>query len=285
MNERRRRAYRLAYDGSGYRGFQRQPDVPTVSGAILEALGALEVTTDVPPGYAAAGRTDAGVSAVAQTVAFDAPEWLAPVTLDAELPADIWAWASADVPPDFHATHDATTREYVYYLHAPDADAGPARAALDGLTGRHDFHNLTSDEDGTVRELSGRLESLGPVLVLTLRAGGFPRQLVRRLITVVERVATGGADPGLVDAVLGHETLEGPDGIPPAPPEPLVLTAVEYSDVSFATDPDATEAARAAFRARRSRLAARARVAGRIAAGVRGPDDEASSTTTGEERP
>ena len=47
----------------------------------------------------AAGRTDAGVSALAQTVAFDAPEWLTPRALNAELPAEIRAWASADVMP------------------------------------------------------------------------------------------------------------------------------------------------------------------------------------------
>ncbi|MFC6730557.1 tRNA pseudouridine(38-40) synthase TruA, partial [Natronoarchaeum mannanilyticum] len=72
------RAYRIAYDGQPYRGFQRQPDVPTVEGEILDALDALSVLDDreVPEGYAAAGRTDAGVSALAQTVAFEAPDWL-----------------------------------------------------------------------------------------------------------------------------------------------------------------------------------------------------------------
>ncbi|MFC6766564.1 tRNA pseudouridine(38-40) synthase TruA, partial [Natrinema soli] len=56
------RAFRVAYDGTGYHGFQRQPDVSTVEDAIFDALRALEVLdpdADKPAGYAAAGRTDA----------------------------------------------------------------------------------------------------------------------------------------------------------------------------------------------------------------------------------
>ena len=137
-------AYRIAYDGRPFRGFQRQPDVPTVEDAVFDALRDLGVFAgDAPPGYAAAGRTDAGVSAVAQTVAFEAPEWLSPAAFNGELPASVRAWARADAPDGFHATHDAVAREYVYHLHALEADPGRARAALDALAGEHDFHNLT----------------------------------------------------------------------------------------------------------------------------------------------
>ncbi|PSQ01729.1 tRNA pseudouridine(38-40) synthase TruA, partial [Halobacteriales archaeon QS_5_70_17] len=86
------RAYRVAYDGTTFRGFQRQPDVPTVEGALFGALAALGVydpDEHRPEGYAAAGRTDAGVSATAQTVALAAPDWLTPRALNAELPADV----------------------------------------------------------------------------------------------------------------------------------------------------------------------------------------------------
>ena len=97
-------AYRIAYDGRPYHGFQRQPDVPTVEDAMLGALRDLDVLAgdaDTPPGYAAAGRTDAGVSALAQTVAFEAPDWLSPAAFNSELPESIRAWASADVDAEF----------------------------------------------------------------------------------------------------------------------------------------------------------------------------------------
>jgi len=261
------RAYRIAYDGQPYRGFQRQPDVQTVEGTVLDALRALDVLgtdADVPPGYAAAGRTDAGVSALAQTVAFETPEWLTPAALNSELPADVRAWASADAPAEFHATHDATSRTYTYHLHAPDASDERARDALDALAGDHDFHNLTPDERGTVRTLSTGLERDGDFLVVELTAGGFARQLVRRAVSVVAAVARGKADRTHVERVLGEEKLSGPDGVAPAPALGLVLTDVSYPGLAFEVDEQAAESARTVFEQQRIEHATRARVAARL---------------------
>ncbi len=261
------RAYRIAYDGRPYHGFQRQPDVPTVEDAILDALGELGVLgegQDVPPGYAAAGRTDAGASAVAQTVAFEAPTWLAPAALNGELPADVRAWASAEAPDGFHATHDAVARGYTYFLHAPDVPVHRARRALDALAGEHDFHNLTPDDSGTVRDLSTGLDRDGPFLALSFRAGGFPRQFVRRAVSLVADVARGDA-VDRVERALGAEPLPGPEGISPAPAYPLVLSEVDYPDLAFAVDETAAESAREVFEARRAERATLARVAGVLA--------------------
>jgi tRNA pseudouridine38-40 synthase len=263
-----KRAYRIAYDGRDYHGFQRQPDVATVSDAILDALRDLDVLAEdreVPPGYAAAGRTDAGVSAVAQTVAFEAPEWLTPAALNAELPADVRAWASATVPSAFHPTHDAAERVYTYYLHAPEASDERAATAATALSGRHDFHNLTPDDEGTIRELTVEVDRDGPILVLTVTAGGFPRQLVRRLVAVIEAVATGAASRDRVEQVLDAAPLDGPHGVAPAPPEPLVLSTVTYRDVSFAGDEDARASLAAVFAGRQARAAAAVRVYGDLA--------------------
>ncbi|NHN46951.1 tRNA pseudouridine(38-40) synthase TruA [Halostella sp. JP-L12] len=258
-------AYRIAYDGRPYHGFQRQPDVPTVEDAVFDALRDLGVSDGAPPGYAAAGRTDAGVSAVAQTVAFDAPEWLSPAAFNGELPASVRAWARADAPDGFHATHHATAREYVYHLYAPDADAGRARTALDRLRGEHDFHNLTPDDEGTVRDLDASLVVDGDYLVLTFRAGGFARQLVRRLVSLARAVATGEAAMEKIERVLAPEPLPGHEGIPPAPAYPLVLVDAEYPDLTFAVDEDAAESAQAVFGGKRVEWRTRARVAGEMA--------------------
>lgn len=258
------RAYRIAYDGEPYYGFQRQPDVPTVSDTILDALRELDVLDadeDVPPGYAAAGRTDAGVSAVAQTVAFDAPEWLSPRALSAALPEDVYAWAAADTPDEFHATHDAERRTYVYHCHAPEADPDRARAALDRLAGEHDFHNLTLDDDGTVRRLETELTVDEPFLVVTLTAGGFPRQLVRRAVALVRSVATGDSSLDRIDRALSADPLPGPEGIEPASALPLVLAAVAYPTLTFTVDSRAVDAARAAFDGTRIERATGARTA------------------------
>jgi tRNA pseudouridine38-40 synthase len=260
------RAFRLAYDGTGYRGFQRQPHAETIEDALFEALRSLGVEFEdgAPAGYAAAGRTDAGVSARAQTVAFEAPEWLQPRAFDAELPADVRAWASADVDADFHATHDATERTYRYYLFASEADDALARAACERLSGRHDFYNFTPDETGTVRDLSVSVEREGEFLVVDCRAGGFARQLVRRLVSAVGSVAGGRRDPGFLGRALAAEPLEGPDGIAPAAPEPLVLVGVRYPSVEFGVDAEAAESTRTVFAERRRRRLAGARVAGAL---------------------
>ncbi|KTG30544.1 tRNA pseudouridine(38-40) synthase TruA [Haloferax profundi] len=245
------RAFRIAYDGRPYYGFQRQPDVPTVEDAILDACRSLGVceTDTVPAGYAAAGRTDAGVSALAQTVAFECPDWCTPRALNSELPGTVRAWAFADVPEDFHARHLPSRREYVYELHAPIDSFDDERAtdAFDALRGEHDFHNLTPDSHGTVRTIDGDLTRDGDFLVVRVEAGGFAREFVRRFVSLLHIVASGAAPMSKLDDVLGPEHLEGPDGIPPAPPTPLVLTAVDYPGVAFEVDPDAAESAIGAF--------------------------------------
>jgi tRNA pseudouridine38-40 synthase len=258
------RAYRIAYDGRPFHGFQRQPDVPTVEDAIFDALRALDILEEDahrPSGYAAAGRTDAGVSALAQTVAFDAPDWLGPRAFNGELPDSVRAWASADAPAEFHATHDATERGYTYFLYAPDADRERAADAVEWLSGERDFHNLTPDGDGTVRTLAGTVERDGEFLVVRLRAGGFPRQFVRRAVTLIESVATDEAGRERIERVLGPKSLPGPEGVRPAPPYPLVLTDVSYP-LSFEVAETAAADARAQFRERRVEHATRRRAYG-----------------------
>lgn len=300
------RAYRIAYDGRQFYGFQRQPNLPTIEGALLEALAALGVADSLeepPKGYAAAGRTDAGVSAIAQTIAFEAPEWLSPRAFNSRLPSSIRAWASTDVPAEFHATHDAIRREYTYWLYAPEQGSAPsegwmtsssqsasvpseidsenspidgrstidedrARAALDRLCGAHDFHNLTPDEDGTRRGLSGRLERDGGFLRLEVAADGFARQLVRRLVTVIRSVGTGAMPLSRIDRLLDPEPISGPEGVPPAPPEPLCLSNVAYGMAEFEPDPVAVASTVSVFGDRAADRLAGGRLADSIAGAV-----------------
>lgn len=256
------RAFRLAYDGRPFYGLQRQPSVPTIEGALfdgLRALSILEPAADKPTGYAAAGRTDAGVSAAAQTVAFECPAWLSPRALNSELPSTIRAWASADVAEEFHATHDATRREYVYQLYAPHKAGDDGRTfdgrpsidddrvadAIDALSGRHDFHNLTPDDTGTERDLTITLDRDGDMLRFTIAADGFPRHFVRRFIAVVQAVGSGSKPLSWIESLLGDEPVDPRPQT--ASPEPLVLSAVAYPGVDFERDPHATASGIDAF--------------------------------------
>ncbi|OYR41937.1 tRNA pseudouridine(38-40) synthase TruA [Halorubrum sp. Hd13] len=285
------RAFRVAYDGREYAGFQRQPHATTVEGTLLRALaehGLLDrgdgPTHATPPGYAAAGRTDAGVSAVAQTVAFEAPTWLTPRAFNGHLPGSVRVWAAADVRDGFHATHDAVRRTYRYHLYAPAAgasspapdgavDDGRVRDALGRLSGRHDFHNLTSDDAGTVRNLTATASRDGDLLVVEVAADGFPRALVRRLVAAVRAVGRGHTEPSRIDRLLDAEPVPGELGVGPAPPEPLVLWDVAYDGVAFDVDREAAESAGVAFGERyqtaRHAAAATGAIRDRIASGDR----------------
>jgi tRNA pseudouridine38-40 synthase len=268
------RAYRIAYDGRPFHGFQRQPDVPTVEGAILDALADLDLlpaegdpTLPTPPGYAAAGRTDAGVSALAQTVAFEAPDWLTPRALNGELPPDVRAWAAADVSGDFHATHDAVWRSYRYFLFAPGLDAAAAREVLARFEGAVDLHNLArtdgaEDTVRTVQEATAHRD--GDFLVVDVRADGFLHESVRRLVRYLRRRLSGDESAPAPDRLLSAERVTGPAGVGPAPPAPLVLRGVAYDGVEFAVDATARESLRSVFERRRRRAAARERVTGAL---------------------
>lgn len=292
------RAFRVAYDGREYAGFQRQPHARTVEGTLLRALakhGILDrgegPTHATPPGYAAAGRTDAGVSALAQTVAFEGPAWLTPRAFNGQLPGSIRVWAAADVREGFHATHDAVERTYRYHLYAPAidgtvddetiADDDRVREALARLSGEHDFHNLTSDETGTVRNLTATATRVGDLLVIELSAGGFPRALVRRVVSAVRAVGRGTTEPARIARLLAAEPVPGELGVPPAPAEPLVLWNVAYDGVTFETDPEATESARVAFGERhrdaRHAAAATGAIRDRLASGETADGGEAKT--------
>jgi tRNA pseudouridine38-40 synthase len=266
------RAFRVAYDGRPFHGFQRQPDVPTVEDAIFDAVHALGVADGKPEGYAAAGRTDAGVSAVSQTVSFECPDWLTPAALNSELPGSIRAWASAEAPPEFHATHHAESREYVYHLYAPETDLARAEEALARLCGgEHDFHNLTPDDENTVRDLRGVVRREEAYLIFRLRAGGFVREMVRRVVSLVRSVATGDAELAKVERVLGPEQINGQAGVAPAPAYPLVLVDAVYPRLEFSVDEEAAASACEVFESLREERATGARVAREVAERVGSP--------------
>src|SRR5512144_2789567 len=117
--ERRFYAVEIAYDGTRFRGFQRQPGLPTVQDALEAALASVDVRAPL----AVAARTDAGVHALAQVVSFSARAALDPEALrrglNAALPDGILALEAHRVDPSFHARNSAVARTYVYLVGAP----------------------------------------------------------------------------------------------------------------------------------------------------------------------
>ena len=167
--ERQRWRLRLAYDGAAFRGFAVQPAVPTVAGALGEALQRT-ARLEEPPFITCAGRTDAGVHARGQIAHVDLPE--IPYdgrgltrALNRQLAPEVVVLAADEVGPEFDARRSATGRTYRYLIwNAPESDPlfapiawhvrdpldlGSMRGASDVLLGSHDFRSFCRRRPGT----------------------------------------------------------------------------------------------------------------------------------------
>jgi tRNA pseudouridine38-40 synthase len=160
----------LAYDGAAFRGFAAQPEVPTVAGALRQALERTARLREAPV-ITCAGRTDAGVHARGQVVHVDLPEALPfdgaglARALNRQLAPEVVVRRAEAVDPDFDARRSATARTYRYLVWnaaAPDPllatlawnvrhplDLGSMRTASDVLLGMHDFRSFCRRPVGT----------------------------------------------------------------------------------------------------------------------------------------
>lgn len=242
----------LAYDGTQFVGFQRQASKKgqaqrTVQGLVEDVLRRLGWQGS---SILAAGRTDTGVHAAGQVIAFDlvwqhAPQALL-AALNAGLPADVAAHSVQPVPPDFHPRYDAAARRYTYRVYCQEARnplldryawrVWPAvemerlQALAGRLPGTHDFSAFgTPPRAGgsTVRSvLEAKWQVAGEALVFEIKANAFLYHMVRRL--VYSQVAAAQSYPQAFDLLseLASDKQAVLRGLAPA--HGLVLAEVIY---------------------------------------------------------
>lgn len=260
----------LAYDGTDFSGWAKQPGRRTVQGEVETALERI-LRLEEPVRLTVAGRTDAGVHARAQVAHVDIPAaaWTelpgrsehAPAQaltrrLNAVLPEDIAVHAASPAPEGFDARFSAIWRAYSYrVIFAPDPlsrryalrsdplDRELLNAAARATVGEHDFTAFCKARPGatairTLQEFSWRTEGQG--VVARLRADAFCHNLVRSLVGACITVASGRRDVTWISELLA--ATERSSEVQVAPPHPLVLEAVGY--------PPAPEMAARAERAR-----------------------------------
>jgi tRNA pseudouridine38-40 synthase len=236
----------LAYDGTAFHGWQRQPGVRTVQGMLEPALArVLGLEAIAVPG---AGRTDAGVHARGQVASFvchsSLPARAFPPLLGRELPHDVRVLHAEDAPQGFHARHSARARRYAYrLLAAPDVlreryawsplrlpPLAALRASAAPLTGTHDcsaFQAVGStpgDPVCHIHRAHWRYCEAG--VMLDIVADHFLYHMVRNVVGTSLAAAESGDPPAHMNAVL--ESRDRSRGGITAPPEGLSLERVYY---------------------------------------------------------
>jgi tRNA pseudouridine38-40 synthase len=241
----------LAYDGTAYAGWQVQAGDRTVQEALETALAKV---TGEPIRVTASGRTDAGVHALGQVVAFRTASRLPPEVLrralNAELPRDVAVLEAAEAPEGFHATlharrkryryvidngpvRDVFCRHYAWHYPAP-LDAAAMHRAAQCLVGCHDFSSFQtsgSPRKTSVRTIYGITISRGNApnygrITVEVEADGFLYNMVRAIVGSLVRIGRGARPEAWLATVLAaaDRRVAGPT----APPQGLFLVDVQY---------------------------------------------------------
>ena len=244
----------VEYDGTDFAGFQSQRNARTVQGVLEDALARLGDGTRVR--VDGAGRTDAGVHATGQVIAFTwtgrlAEERLAEA-INGLLPPDVAIRDLRQAPDGFQPRYAARYREYRYTVwngpRSPlrERSALGVRVPLDtdamaragsAFVGRHDFSAFGSADRQPVRTVQAvRVRRTGPLVTIDVRAEAFLRGMVRRMVAVLLQVGRGQLEEDAVATALADRrpALHGAK----APAKGLCLRRVALGRRSRAIDGD-----------------------------------------------
>lgn len=238
----------LSYLGTAYRGWQKQPDAPTVQAAVEEVLGKLLGRETEVVGC---GRTDTGVHAKGYVCHFDAErepggEGFEALIYHANamLSADIALTGIRSVKDDAHARFDAAEREYTYYIttqkdplnaqtkwwYPVPLDIEKMNAAAAKLLSVSDFTTFakTGSDNRTniCRVTHARWERRGQDLIFTIRADRFLRNMVRAVVGTLVDVGRGKITVEKFAEIVEARDLSLASGAAPA--RGLILSRVRY---------------------------------------------------------
>ena len=242
----------VAYNGSAYHGWAKQPDVSTVEGTLSEATEAFFASGPDAFTLQGASRTDAGVHAEAQTVhiEYHIPRPLKGFVraLNTLSPRDITVCRVEPVDDAFHARHSARGKIYQYQIwnhrfHHPmlldrawkverPLDLARMREAAAHLIGTHDFSAFRAKDcqsPTTVRHIQRvDIEQHGPLLHIWVEGSAFLKYMVRIITGTLVDVGKGRLAPDVTARMLqsGNRRLGGPT----APPQGLTLKTIHYPD-------------------------------------------------------
>jgi len=223
-----RLAFRVSYLGSRFFGSQMQAAHRTVEGDFVAACQRLSLFSDWrDAGFLCAGRTDRGVHACGQVVAFttEFPD-RAIQTLNLQLPPDCWCTGYAEMPPEFHPRYDAKSRTYRYYFSTPLRDRASMDRAARYFIGRHNFTNFARVRDKNPwRNILGiSIGQRGGYVYLEVSAESFLWHQVRCMASALLLVGEGEMDETFIISLLEGEVKRA---LQPAPAEGLILWQID----------------------------------------------------------
>lgn len=240
----------VAYDGTNYHGWQIQPRLPTIQGALEAVIGQIE---GAPVHVEGSGRTDAGVHALSQVAAFDLANPIPSDNLrramNRLLPRDVRVLSAEEATADFHPRFHARAKSYEYRIlraeicppfdrlyvdhHPYPLDEERMIHLASRFEGEHDFSAFAaSDETDALGRskvrcvYSSRLTRSGDRLVYRVRGSGFLKHMVRNMVGVLIEAGKGNLGEADLEARL-KPGCEIPPG-PTAPARGLFLVNVEY---------------------------------------------------------
>lgn len=217
-------AFRVSYLGSRFYGSQMQADRRTVEGEFIATCRLLSLFDDWrQAGFQSAGRTDRGVHACGQVIAFSttAPDRAA-LAINTRLPPDCWCTGYALPDPVFHPRYDAKSRTYRYYFPHHLQDVSSMERAASSFLGIHDFSNFARvrDKNPERRILATHIGKEDGFVFFEVTAESFLWHQVRCMASALLRVGYHIAPEESIS-----QMLEAPPERPlqPAPAEGLIL--------------------------------------------------------------
>ena len=232
----RKVALKVAYIGTDFHGFQRQPDLKTVEGELIDALkNANLIDNPKDSGYAIAGRTDRGVHALGNVISFRTPEEVIINQINDFLPKSIRILAKAGVRFGFKPRF-AKRRHYRYTVVNKDhLDLDKIKEASKIFEGTHNFSNFSKrSERNPVRTVDNiEIKVKDNLLIIDVIGESFLWNMVRKIATVLFLVGNGELSIKKLQTFFDISIMAA---ITPMPPEGLILMDTIYEGVVFKYD-------------------------------------------------
>ena len=223
-------AIKFAYDGREFYGFARQPGLKTVEEDIINMLVKNSYIKDPKQShFRSASRTDKGVSALGNVVAFDTEMPIDDIfqKLNND-PTTIFVYGIAKVTPDFFPRY-SKIRSYRYYLKKTCFEIDKVVHALGVFTGKHNFSNFARVEEfkDPIRTIDNIVVTeIDDFFVIDFYAQTFLWHQIRRIISAVEKVGIGKLEREDIIEALDIPDKKVDFGVACA--EPLILRDIVY---------------------------------------------------------